>query len=145
MELNDIILPLHILILIITAWTIFHADHLGFKWIRGNVRVLDEKLVRTYHRRIWIGLIGMIVTGVLMFLPMREYLLGRWQFLLKAFFVVALLANGFVIGSIQKLATRKAYSELTTHEKTPLFISGAVSSIGWAGAVCMAFFIVEDF
>lgn len=91
------------------------------------------------------GLVGMILTGFIMFWPMRDYLLDRWQFLLKMSFVLALVANGFVIGSIQKIATRKRYEELTRNEKLPMLISGVVSTVGWAGAAITAFFIVEDF
>lgn len=144
MNLNDIILPLHLLVLAYAAWNIFQADHLGFKWIMGKVNILDKAKVQKYHHRVWFGLIGMIVTGFIMFWPMHEYLLTRWQFLLKASFVLALVANGFAIGSIQEIATKKWYKELTLREKIPLFISGAISTIGWVGAAIMAFFILPD-
>lgn len=144
MNTNDIVLPLHLLVLLFTAWNILQADHLGFKWITGKVNVLNESDVRKYHVRVWAGLIGMILTGFIMFWPMHEYLLTRWQFLVKASFVLALVANGFAIGNIQKVATKKWYKELTLREKIPLFISGAVSTIGWAGAAIMAFFILPD-
>lgn len=145
MEASDIILPLHIGVLLYALWNIFHADHLGFTWMTGNIDVLEEEDIRKYHRRVWIGLVGMMVTGFIMFWPMREYLLGRWQFLLKISFVLALVANGFAIGSIQKVATKKWYKELTMREKLPILLSGAVSTVGWVGAAIMAFFIVEDF
>lgn len=145
MEINDLVLPLHLAVLLYAAWNILHADHLGFTWITGKVNVLPEKDIRKYHRRVWAGLIGMMITGFIMFWPMREYLLERWQFLLKMSFVLALVANGFAIGSIQKVATKKWYRELTTREKIPLLLSGAISTAGWVGAARMAFFIVEDF
>lgn len=144
MNLNDIILPLHLLVLLYAVWNIFHADHLGLKWITGKINVLHKEDIRKYHVRVWIGLIGMIITGFIMFWPMHEYLLTRWQFLLKISFVIALVANGFAIGSIQDVATKKRFKELTLREKIPLFISGAVSSIGWIGAAIMAFFIIPD-
>lgn len=145
MDTSDIVLPLHLAILAYAAWNILHADHLGFRWMTGKVNILEAADIRKYHRRVWIGLVGMIVTGFVMFWPVREYLLGRWQFLLKISFVLALVANGFAIGSIQKVATRKSFKELTLKEKLPLLVSGGVSTLGWTGAAIMAFFIVEDF
>ncbi len=143
--MQNILLPLHLLTLAFVAWTVFHADHMGFEWMRGKVRVLDRAKVKTLHRNTWLGLCGMIATGFLMFWPMREYLLGRPQFYIKMFFVLALIGNGFVIGRLQKVALTKSFAELTTKEKLPLMISGAVSTVGWLGAATMAFFLIEDF
>lgn len=145
MELSDIYLPLHLLTLAFVGYNIIRADHLGFAWISGKVSVMNEKEVRKYHIRVWAGLLGMIATGFLMFLPMREYLLSRPQFYIKMAFVLTLVVNGFIIGHLQNLATTKRYKELTTREKLPLFISGAVSTIGWLGAATMAFFLIEEF
>jgi len=138
-------LILHLTVLTFVAVTILRADHMGFEWIIGKRETLDEQTVRKLHRSTWIGLSGMIATGFLMFWPMREYLLGRPQFYTKMFFVLALIGNGFVIGRLQKVALTRPFTELTTREKAPLMISGAVSTLGWLGAATMAFFIVEDF
>lgn len=143
--MDNFILPAHLLILAFVAWNTFHADHLGLKWIQGKLPVLSESLVKKYHDRVWFGLIGMILTGFLMFWPMREYLLSRPQFYIKMFFVLALVANGFVIGRLQKISTSKTFAELSVREKLPLFISGGVSTLGWVGAATTAFFLVEEF
>jgi hypothetical protein len=90
---QDIILPLHLFILAFAAWNIVQADHMGFMWLRGKVRTLDEVKVKKYHRNVWLGLCGMIATGFLMFWPMREYLMGRPQFWAKMFWVGALLLS----------------------------------------------------
>lgn len=143
--MSDYILPLHLFTLGFLAWNILRADHLGFLWIRGKVVHLDEPSVHRYHRNTWIGLCGMIITGVLLFLPMREYLLERPQFYLKMAFVVTLIANGFVIGHLQKTARTQAFENLTFRQKLPLLLSGAVSTIAWIGAATTAFFLVEEF
>lgn len=57
---------------------------------------------------------------------------------------MALPANGFAIGNIQKIATRKHFKELTWKEKAPLLISGAVSTFGWIGVAIGGFFIIPD-
>jgi hypothetical protein len=86
----------------------------------------------------------MIVTGVFLFIPMREYLLTRPQFYIKMAFVVTLIANAFVIGHLQKRATTHSFKDLSFKEKLPLFISGAVSTVAWLGAATTALFLVEE-
>lgn len=144
MNLSQFLLPLHLLVLAFVAWTVVHADHMGFNWIRGKSRVLDEAQVAKLHRNTWLGLAGMIATGLLLFWPLHEYLLTRPQFFIKMFFVLALIANGFAIGRLQKIALTKSYAELTWGERLPLMISGAVSTLAWVGAATMAFFLIPD-
>lgn len=84
----------------------------------------------------------MIITGFLMFWPMREYLFTRPQFYAKMAFVVTLIVNGFVIGHLQDVATKKWFKELTLKEKLPLFISGGVSTLAWLGAAIGGFYIL---
>lgn len=143
--MSEYILPLHLLTLAFLAWNIVRADHLGFLWIRGTLKTLDKKRVQTLHRNTWIGLGGMIITGVLLFIPMKDYLLMRPQFLLKMAFVFTLLVNGMIIGHLQKVSTTVEYSSLSLSQKVPLYISGAVSTIAWLGAAISALFIVEEF
>lgn len=142
--MDVVILPLHLLILGFVGWNIFQADHLGFKWMRGTRAMLDKAVLEKYHLRVWIGLLGMIATGLLLFWPMREYLLARPQFYLKMAFVATLIINAFVIGHLQTKATRSTYASLSFKEKLPLFISGAVSTCCWLGAATTALFLVQD-
>lgn len=140
----EIILPLHIAVLVFVAWQVLRADHLGLDWVRGNLRTLDAVTVAKYHRNTWIGLGGMITTGFLLFWPMREYLLTQPQFYVKMGLVALLVTNGLAIGKLQKVATSRAYRELSFKEKLPLIISGAVSTLGWVGAATIAFFLIPD-
>lgn len=144
MSSADIILPLHLITLLFTMWTLFQADHLGLEWVRGKEAVLSGEELRTLHKRMWIGLSLMITTGFLMFWPMREFLLARPQFYVKMSLVLALIVNGFAIGHLQKIAIVRPYRTLSAKEKTPLFISGVVSTISWVGAATMAFFLIPD-
>jgi hypothetical protein len=144
MNPQDVILPLHILVLTFVAWTVISADHMGFDWIRGKVRHLDEVKVRKLHRDTWLGLCGMILTGAFLFWPAHNYILtySLLPFVIKMSCVTALIINGFAIGRLQKVALTKSFAELTKGEKLPLIISGAVSTIGWLGAAAMAFFLL---
>ena len=144
MGIHDIVLPVHLMTFGFIAWTVFRADCLGSGWIRGTEAVLPVEEVRKLHRTTWIGLSIMITTGLIMFWPMREYLLTRPQFYAKMAFVITLVMNGFAIGHLQKVSFTKKYSDLPRREKLPLFISGAVSSLAWVGAATMAFFLIPD-
>ncbi len=142
--MSDIFLPLHLISLAFVVFYIFQADHMGFNWIRGKVSTLDQSTVEKYHKRTWFGLMLMILTGFVLFWPMREYLLTRPQFLIKIAFVAALFLNSFVIGALSKTSTTKTYASLSFKEKLPLIISGAVSTISWLGAIIMAFFLEQE-
>lgn len=142
--MSEIFVPIHLLALAFVAWNVFHADHLGFNWIRGKVPMLDTDTVKKYHNRTWFGLILMILTGFILFWPTREYLLTRPQFFIKMGFVLALFINSFVIGILSKTSTTKTYSSLTFSQKLPLIISGGVSTVSWLGATVMAFFLEQE-
>lgn len=128
---------IHILILLFTGLTIMLADKQAFAWMRGSTPLLDAKKVAASHRNVSIGLGFMIVTGITMFLGESEEFLENPAFFVKMAFVLVLVVNGFVIGKISSIATTREYASLTKSEKLPLFISGAVSTIGWLGAIAM--------
>ncbi|MBP6888900.1 MAG: hypothetical protein KBC21_04365 [Candidatus Pacebacteria bacterium] len=140
----EIITPIHLLILAFTVWQIISADHFGIKWITGKVKVLDLSLVKKYHNRTWLGLVLMITTGVILFLPEREALLSKPQFIVKMGFVVALVINGFFIGFLQNIATTKTFASLTFKEKMSLIISGTVSTLSWLGATVAGLLLDSD-
>jgi hypothetical protein len=143
--MSEILLPLHLLSLLYILWNIAHADHLGFSWMRGKIKILNEEKVHVYHRGSWVGLSCMLFTGFLLFLPMREYLLTRPQFYIKMAFVITLICNGFVIGKLQKTATTKTYASLSFYEKAPLVTSGAISITAWIGSIVTSFYLIEEF
>ena len=120
------------------------ADYFGMLWIREKRKTLNEKKLRTLHTQAWIGLGLMITTGLTLFWPMKEYLLTLPQFYIKMAFVVTLICNGFVVGRLQKKASTRTFSSLSPRERTPLFISGAVSTLSWVGAIIAAFFLLPD-
>lgn len=136
--MSEYLLPAHLTILAITAVGILLADHEAFNWMRGKKQTLDKKWMFTLHLWVGFGLIGMIITGGLMFWPVREYLLANsLAFIIKMGFVVILVGNSFLIGELLKVSSTRTYASLTSAEKFPLFVSGALSSISWIGAgVC---------
>lgn len=137
---------IHISILLVTAYFIIRADHAAFQWIRGSVQTLDMQRMARYHIAVALGLLGMIITGSLMVNAGAsrfgiEVFTSNPAFLIKMFFVSVLVINAFVISFLMKGVRGVAYSALTTKQKIPLMISGAVSTIAWLGALSMAFFL----
>ena len=141
--METLYLPLHLLALAYAAWNIFHADHMGFNWVRGKVETLDGTQVKKYHRGTWVGLILAIITGIFAFLNVR-YIIVYPQFYIKMGFVAALIVNSFVIGALSKIPTTKTFISLSTKEKLPLIISGGISMTSWVGAAIMALFIMPE-
>lgn len=142
--MSEILLPLHILSLLFIAWNVLHADHMGLNWIRGKVSKLDKDIIEKYHYRTWAGLLMMIITGLALFWPMKDFLLTLPQFYIKMAFVFTIFCNSFAIGILSKTSTTKEYSSLSMKEKIPLMISGAVSVISWLGATGMGFLLEQE-
>jgi hypothetical protein len=138
--MSELILPLHIGILVITLICIIWADIYASFWLHGKKRVLDSRIVDRLHTGVSLGLIGMIVTGIVLFWPLREYLTDKSDaFFVKMFFVFALVVNSFVIDKYMRIATTQAFKDVSTRQKIILFVSGGISSLSWIGSIVAAF------
>lgn len=127
----------HVASVILSLLVVLYSDEQGLLWFLGKKKTLSAKRIQILHVLVSIGLGGILLTGGLMFLDRSDYLLQEPIFIVKMLFVLALVVNAFFIESISKLATQKAFVELTTTERRRVLISGAVSVIGWIGAgVC---------
>lgn len=144
MDVSTVAFPIHITGLLVALWNIFHADHMGLRWVLGTTKKLDVAIVKKYHRGTWIGLLILITSGLTLFYPMREFLLSRPQFYAKMTCVLALVVNGIAITFLQKRAIENSFEELSFSQKLPLFISASVSTAGWIGAISMAFFLIPE-
>ncbi|MBI2030627.1 hypothetical protein HYT05_03325 [Candidatus Kaiserbacteria bacterium] len=133
---------IHLSILALTAIVILIADEQGFAWMRGKIALLDPRRMRWLHRLMWTGLAGMIVTGLIQFLPAYEYYLAEPAFLMKMCFVMILVLNGILIGRLQHIATERPFASLSTAEKMPLLASGAISTIAWVSAGLTGYFLI---
>lgn len=133
---------IHLTSLALAAGGILIADHSALTWIRGKVDVVSPRLLLRLHWLVTIGLCGLIATGLLMFWPMRAYLMQEPQFWLKMSFVAALIVNSFIIDRLMHKATTHPFKSLTLAQKMPLFISGGISTLCWAGAATLAFFLL---
>lgn len=142
--MENIILPLHLLSLLFCVITIIQSDVYGSKWIRGKVDILNVDRLKSLHKRAWIGLVLMIITGAVLFSWNREVLLTSIPFYAKMFCVLALVVNGLLIGKLLHVATEKKFVNVDKNTKRKLYISGLVSTTAWVAAIVLAGFIVPE-
>lgn len=140
---ENVLLPIHVGILLFIFWNIFKADHMGLYWILGKIEKLDAGIVKKLHVNIFYGLIGMTITGIGLFIPLREKLSASPAFKIKMAFVVVLFINSFVIHKFMPVASEKKHSELTMKEKLPLMASSVASTLSWIGALIAVMFLPE--
>lgn len=133
---------LHLFILAVTALAILFADHEGFSYMTGKKQLLTERRVAVLYRLVWAGFLGMIITGAIMVWPARSYYFSDTAFLAKMGFVVALFVNSLFIHKIMYVSTTTPFMQLERSMQIKLFVSGAVSGVGWVGATVVGFFFV---
>jgi hypothetical protein len=90
------------------------------------------------HETLSYALAALILSGLYLFWPVRDYLLHQNLFLLKMFFVAVLVINSIVIDRLMLVATKVPFAMVSTKGKVVLFLSGAFSFICWGGAVIAA-------
>lgn len=136
------LVELHLITLALTAITILYSDHQGFLYFRGKKQVLSQSFLKWSHHLVWAGLLGMILTGVILTIPQWEYRLTEGAFYVKMAFVGVLLVNAFAIGSLSKIAGTTPFASLQKEQKRTLLLSGALSSMCWIGATVMGMFFI---
>ncbi len=140
--MQEYLVPVHLIILGLTAIVIVMSDWEAFSWMRGKKEFLDEEKIRLHHKLVSIGLALMILSGFLLFWPMRDYITEVPKFYIKMFFVGLIVVNSFFINKLMPIAFTRKFSELTFRERLPLLISGATSALGWIGATILGFIMI---
>lgn len=133
---------IHLVILAVTAIVIVYADHEAFAYFRGKKQLLSAKRIHRLHILVWCGLIGMILTGILLTIPTWEYRLTQPEFYIKMGLVLTLVVNAGFISKVSGIATKTPFLQLTPHEKVVLLVSGAVSAGCWIGAGVIGYFFL---
>lgn len=138
MEFEEI----HLAILAATALVILYSDHQGYLYFRGKKPVLRENFIRWSHRLVWIGLVGMVLTGVSMVIPQWEYFLADPVFYVKMGMVAVLAVNAIAIGTLSPVATTTPFAALPREQRNTLIFSGTLSALGWISAALIGFFFL---
>jgi hypothetical protein len=136
------LVTLHVAILLLTFAVVVYADHQGFNYLTGRKQVLSKRSVLISHWLVFLGLVGMIASGLSMAWPLKEYYFAEPVFIIKMFFVAALFINGIAISHLMHFATTTPFVELSAGKKKALFISGAISTISWIGAASIGLFFL---
>ncbi len=141
---RDVIFYTHIATLCAAGCGVVIADKIGFSWFWGKVETLSPRTLSRLHNTMGVALTLMILSGLLLFWPAREYLITRPSFYIKMTFVLVLILNAFVIDHLMTVAQHMPFRDVPPSKKRFLLLSGAVSLASWLGAATMAFFLFPD-
>lgn len=131
----------HLSILVATLVAILYSDQLAWRYLVGNIEVLDERTMRRLHYAVGAGLVGMVATGAWMAYPAFWTLWALPLFKLKLAFVALLALNTFNMGLAIDVASMAPFRELPAKQKARLLFGGALSSFSWLGAIVCAFIL----
>ena len=132
----------HLAIFLVTVVAILYADHLGFDYMRGKRTLLPPRLVSRLHYGVFTGLALMIATGSFLFMRTSGYYLNEPLFFVKVGFVLPLILNGWFIAKMSRIASERPFTLLSREERSLLFLSGALSAIGWIGSATIGYFFL---
>ncbi|MBP9669350.1 MAG: hypothetical protein KBE09_03605 [Candidatus Pacebacteria bacterium] len=133
---------IHLFTLFVVGLVIVYSDFQAFLYLIGKKRTLVKERVHLEHRVVWTALMVMIGTGLLLLFDEGVSLLLDGVFLLKMLFVVALVLNARAIGTLAPLASEKPFAQLDAPTKRKMVMSGAISSVAWAGAAIIGLFFL---
>lgn len=140
--MQDIIFYIHITFLCIAGAGILLADRGAMAWLRGTRETVSAQTLFVSHWVVTVGLSGLMLSGLTLFWPERNFLLGEPVFWLKMAFVTTLVINSFFIEHLMHTAARQSFASLSTAQKIPFIVSGVVSTLCWLGAFTAAFFLL---
>lgn len=138
-----VVLTIHVSTFIFNILLVIIADTNALRWVMGWKETLNQRFMVWLHRLLSLGLAVSILSGAYLFLSNLDYFqsVSVPAFYVKIGLVVALVINAFVISRHMHVAFDRPFASLTRAEKGPLFISGAVSAVGWVGVFVSAQFI----
>ena len=135
------VLPIHVAAVFITLFFVVIADLHALSWLIGKSETLPAWRMDKLHQVVSLGLLVVVTSGIVMFWPVRDFLIYEQAFQVKALFVLALIVNSFFIQKHLGVATNKRFSDLSWKARRALLLSGAVSTTCWVGAFVSAQFI----
>ncbi|HVZ75881.1 MAG TPA: hypothetical protein VG934_01255 [Candidatus Paceibacterota bacterium] len=134
MNLHEIPFYLHLAALAVAACGLLYADKIGLSWMRGRTETVPSRTLLVLHEVVSVALIVLILTGLYLFWPLREYLLHQRLFYIKMSFVALLVVNSIAIDNLMHTAAHTPFRDLPARLRTGLFVSGGLSFLCWVGA-----------
>lgn len=114
------------------------SDLYGATWVMGWQKNLNRRILEVMHRLVYVGLGGLILTGLSMVALNSEEFLTNITFWAKMFFVAVLFWNAGRIGKEVEMPAHKTFSELTWAQKKHIFIVGGTSIVSWVAVLVLA-------
>lgn len=133
---------LHGFFVTITILIVLYSDHRGLNYIRGREQILPAKFLHQSHKWVWTGLLLIITTGILLAIPSWEYRLQQGVFYAKMGLIFVLIMNALAIGKLSKHSGSISFAALLKEQKITLLVSGALSVIGWSGALIIGLYFL---
>lgn len=123
---------IHLFIACLTGLMVFYADEQALVWFLGKREFFHPGTMRFLHYAVSVGLALLIITGGLLYYKAPPAYLSLGSFDIKMIMVFALIINTYAINRFSNVALTRTFSSLSRAERMPLYISGAISFIGWA-------------
>jgi hypothetical protein len=114
------------------------SDLYASTWVVGWQKKLNSKILKFLHIVVYVGLGGLILTGLSMVVLNSEEFLTNIYFWIKMFFVAVLFWNAGRIGKEMDLPVGKSFTELSFEQKKHSVVVGITSIISWVSALILA-------
>lgn len=129
------LVTIHLTIVILTGLVVLYSDEQALMWVLGKKPILSPVRITFLHRTVSIGLALLLITGGLLYIQAVPAYLSDSTFIIKMIAIAALIFNTYFIEKFSHVATSRTFASLETSQRLPLFVSGAISAIGWVVAI----------
>jgi hypothetical protein len=129
------LVTIHLSIAILTGLVVLYSDEQAFMWVLGKKDVLEKSRINFLHYAVTAGLTLLIITGGLIYSQAAPAYLSIMPFVTKMVVIFALILNTYAIDRFSAVALTRSFASLSSKERIPLFITGAISFAGWATAI----------
>lgn len=133
-----IYLTLHIFGVAIGAGAAYMSDAIFLSSVKDKVFSSSEiRILKLLSKFVWIGLVLLVVSGIFLFLPNSEMLMGSSKFLAKMTLVLVVIINGVVfhikhIPFIARMENQRLADNAEFQKRAATLIaSGALSMVSW--------------
>lgn len=131
----------HLIFLAVGFGTVITIDSFGLLWVMKKTELRQVlKVASITQVLIWVGWVGLVITGLAMVGWSLRGLAGILQ--LKLFFVLLLGINGVLLFLLKRRL--KEFAEIGNIPllyKFRVFLTSLISQIGWWGAIIIGFLI----
>jgi hypothetical protein len=128
---------IHLIIASLTGLIVLYADEQAAVWLLGKREFFHPGTMQFLHRAVSLGLALLLITGGILYYQAPPAYLSLGTFDVKMVMVFAIICNTYFINRFSQVAVARSFESLSRRERLPLYISGAISFLGWVTAfVC---------